>query len=181
MEFGFTHRALQPQEQAVIKMGGVVDAIFIENECVGERAQFEEPMPIGRIARETRNLQPQHDAGASEADFGHEALKAFAIRRGARLTQIGVDDVHALDWPAERHRALAKRVLPHGAFGILKHLSDGGLPHVQICITREVARRDLLVGFTQEHRDSPSPEACTAGDMGNADKTRLAISRAASV
>ena len=47
VELGFTHRPLQPQEQAVVKVGGVVHAIFIENERVGQCAELEESMPVG--------------------------------------------------------------------------------------------------------------------------------------
>jgi hypothetical protein len=47
MEFGFTHRALHPQQQAVIEVRRIVDAILIQYERVAQSTHLEQPMPIG--------------------------------------------------------------------------------------------------------------------------------------
>ena len=58
-----------------------------------ERADLQQPVPVGRVARQARDLQPQHDPGAAHADLGDQLLEALAVhRRGARLAEIGVDD-----------------------------------------------------------------------------------------
>ena len=82
MELGFTHRALQPQQQPIVEMGGIIHAVFIENERVRERAQLEQAVPVRGIARQAGDFEPEHNAGAAEADLGHQALKALAVGRG---------------------------------------------------------------------------------------------------
>jgi hypothetical protein len=50
VELGFTHRAFEPEQQAVIKMAGIVHAVLVEDEGVRQCADFQQPMPIGVIA-----------------------------------------------------------------------------------------------------------------------------------
>ena len=52
VQLGFTHRALEAQEQAIVKVTRVVDAVLVEDERLGEGADFQEPMPVRRIARQ---------------------------------------------------------------------------------------------------------------------------------
>ena len=52
VQLRLAHGALQPQQQAVVEMGRVVDAILVENERVGEGADLQQPVPVGRIARQ---------------------------------------------------------------------------------------------------------------------------------
>ena len=43
-------------------------------------------MPVGRVARQTRNLQSQHNTGPAHAHFGDELLKTLPVYSGsARL------------------------------------------------------------------------------------------------
>ena len=88
MQFRFAHRALQAQQQAIVEVRRIVQAIFIEDERVGERAQLKQPMPIGGVARQARDFQTQDDAGATQTDFGHQTLEAFAVGgAGARTAR----------------------------------------------------------------------------------------------
>jgi hypothetical protein len=41
MELGFAHRALKSQQEAIIEVRRIIDAIFIEDERVGESADFQ--------------------------------------------------------------------------------------------------------------------------------------------
>jgi hypothetical protein len=102
VQLGFTHRALEAQEQAIVKVPRVVDAILVEDERLGEGADFQEPVPVRRIARQARHLQPHHEPHAAEADLGDEALKAIALdRRGARQPEVLVDHDDLIQRPAE--------------------------------------------------------------------------------
>src|SRR5436309_2079444 len=60
VELGLTHRALEAQQQPVVEVTGIVDAVLVEDERVGERADLEEPMPVGGAPREPRDFQA-HD------------------------------------------------------------------------------------------------------------------------
>jgi hypothetical protein len=52
VQLGFTHRALEAQEQPVVKVTGIVDAVLVEDECLGEGTDLQEPVPVRRIARQ---------------------------------------------------------------------------------------------------------------------------------
>ena len=55
------HGALQSQEASVIKVVRIVESILIEDERVGECADFQKPVPIRGVARQSRDLQAEHD------------------------------------------------------------------------------------------------------------------------
>ena len=131
VQLRFAHRALQAEQQAVVKVPRVVEPVLIEDERVGECAQLEQPMPIGGVARQARDLQAQHYPHASQADFSHQPLEALAIR-GARcgLPQIAVDHHDAIERPAQGDGALAQGILALRAFGVLKYLPQRRLSHV---------------------------------------------------
>src|SRR5262245_3495724 len=50
VQLRFTHRPLQAQQQ-IVEVGGIVDAVLVEDQRVGESADLQEPMPIARVAR----------------------------------------------------------------------------------------------------------------------------------
>src|SRR5262245_63447210 len=103
-------------------------------------------MPVGRVARQPRYLEAHHDARVPQADIGDEALKPIPPRGGgARLALVAVDDDDLLLCPAQRDRALAERVLPRGALGILEDLPQRGLPDVEICGPLEMWGGDIFV------------------------------------
>ena len=157
MQLGLAHRALEAEQQAIVEVRRVVDAILVEDERVGERANLEQAMPVGGVAREAGHLESEHDAGASHANLRDELLEALAVRRRrARLAEVGVDDDDAVARPAERDGALAQRVLALGALGILHDLPHRRLPDVQVRGASEMARGDLLLSFVH---------ACTSGEI----------------
>ena len=158
MQLRLAHRSLEPEQQAVVEVGGVVDAVLVEDQRVGQRADLEQPVPVGGVARQARDLQPEHDSGASHAHLGHQLLKPRAVhRRGARLTEIGVDDDDLLTRPPERYRALAEAVLALGALGVLEHLPYGRLPYIEVGAARQVTGADLPVRFVAHRPILPSP------------------------
>jgi hypothetical protein len=52
------HGALQPEQEAIIELSRIIDAILIQDQRIGQGAQLDEPMPVGRVARQPGNLQP---------------------------------------------------------------------------------------------------------------------------
>ena len=65
VQLRLAHRPLQPEQQAVVEVRRIVDAVFVEDQGVGQRADLEQAVPVGRVARQARDLQPQHDPGAA--------------------------------------------------------------------------------------------------------------------
>ena len=108
VQLRFAHRALESQQQAIVEVRRVVEPVLIEDEGIGERAQLEQPMPVGGVSRQARDLKAEHDPDATQTYFGHQLLEALAIG-GARprLPQIAVDDHDAIEWPPQLDRALA--------------------------------------------------------------------------
>ena len=131
MEFGLTHGALEAEEEPVVEVGGVVDAVLVEDQGVGEGAQLEQPVPVGVVAGEPGDFETEDDAGGAHADFGDEAAEALPVGGGAGPAEVGVDDDDLAGRPAEGERPLAERVLAAGALLVLDHLAEGGLAHIQ--------------------------------------------------
>ena len=59
------HRALEPEQQAVVERARVVHPVGIDEQRFGQRAQINQVMPIAVVARQPRGLQRKHRAGLS--------------------------------------------------------------------------------------------------------------------
>ena len=105
-------RALEPEQQPVIEAGRIVDAVLVENESGGKRAQLDEPVPVGRVAGEAGDLETHDDARLAERHLAHQLLEAVA-RGGTRagLAEIAIDDADALGRPPRGNRAIAEPIL----------------------------------------------------------------------
>ena len=144
MQLGLTHRTLEPQQEPIVEARGIVHAVLVKDERVGEGADLQQPVPVGTVARQARDLEPHDDAGPTQTDLAHQALKTFAPgRRGTGLALVAVDDDDLLIVPAEGSCATTQRVLPLRALDVLDHLSHRGLPDVQVGTTLEMVRLDF--------------------------------------
>ena len=145
---GFAHRALEAEQEPVIKARRIVDAVFVEDQGVGKGADLQQTLPVSIVARQAGDFQTHHDPGASHADVADQTLEALAPgRRRAGFSLIGVDDDDLLVAPAEGNRTTAKRILPSGALGILDDLPHRRLADVQIGAALEVMRLDFEMGI----------------------------------
>jgi hypothetical protein len=52
MELRFAHRALQAEEQPIIEMRGIIEAVLIQDQRLRQRTDFEQPMPVHGVARQ---------------------------------------------------------------------------------------------------------------------------------
>jgi IstB-like ATP binding protein len=145
VELRLAHRPLEAEEEAVVEVARVIQAVLVADERVGEGADLEQAVPVGRAAREAADLEAEHDPDLAEADRGDEAREALAVAVGTRAPEIAVDHDDPVGRPAERDRSLAQRVLALGALGVLEHLAERALPDVQVRMTHEVAGADLAV------------------------------------
>jgi hypothetical protein len=82
VQLGFAHGAFEPEQQAIIEACRIIDAVLIEDEGGGERTQFDEPVPVGRVARQAGDFEPHDDARFAERHFAHQLLETVA-RGGA--------------------------------------------------------------------------------------------------
>src|SRR6516165_7826237 len=66
VKLDFAHRALETEQQAIVEERGVIDAVGIANERVGQAGEVDETMPIGPGSPPTRargNNSPTEGVG----------------------------------------------------------------------------------------------------------------------
>ena len=127
-----------------MKLGRIVDAVFVEDERRGQRAQLDEAMPIGRVAGETRDFQTHDDAGLAERHLADEFLEAIArCRARSGLAEIAIDDMDPLDRPACGDRAITQRILALRTLAVLGNLAQRRLADIEIGIALEMVGGDL--------------------------------------
>ena len=101
------------------------------------------PMPIGRVARQSRDLQAHDDAGLGERDLADEFLEAIAGDGvGSGLAEVAVDDMDALGRPACGDRAITQRILALRALAVLGDLAQRRLANIEIGVALEMIGGD---------------------------------------
>jgi hypothetical protein len=131
VQLRLAHRALEPEQQAVVVLRRVVDAVEVRNERPAQRADLQELMPILARAGQARHLHAEHEPDMVQADLRDEALKAQPpLDTGARLAQIVVDHQDPVRGPAQRLGARDETILQPGRLLMIEHLLHGGLADV---------------------------------------------------
>jgi hypothetical protein len=134
----------QAEQQPVVEIGQVVDAVAVDQQSVGQAGQFQQPGQVGRGTGQPGDLQPEDRADLAETDLRYQSAESVAALDGAaRDTQIGVDDLDTLAVPAQRHGMVDQAVLAGGGFGVLADLRQAGLPDVDHRRSLQVAAADL--------------------------------------
>ena len=75
----------------------MIDAVGVADQRVCETRKIDEPVPIGVIARQPRDLEAEHETDARERDLGGEAGKARSREAGTGQAKIFVDETPALN------------------------------------------------------------------------------------
>src|SRR5208282_1559575 len=100
MQLGFAHGALEPEQEAIVEEGGMIDAVGVADQRIGEAAQLDEAMPIGVVACQARDLEPEHEADVGEGDFGGEPGETRSRdKAGAGEPEVLIDDHDAIGGP----------------------------------------------------------------------------------
>ena len=111
------HGALHAEQQAIVGMTRIVDAVLIDDQRADETAELQQRVPVATVAGEPRRLDRDHGADAPLADGGQQLLEAGPRDAAAGAAEIVVDDVDIA--PAELPRAIGKTVLAALAFQIV--------------------------------------------------------------
>ena len=69
VQLGLAHGALEAEQQPVVEVAGIVNAVLVEDQRVAQRGDLQQAVPVGRVARQPRHLEPEHDSGAAHADL----------------------------------------------------------------------------------------------------------------
>ena len=163
MQFRFGHRALQAEEEAVVEVRQVVDAIGVDDQGVGEPGQLQQAGQVRRRAGQAGHLQAQNGADLPHAHPTDQLLEPCpAVRGTPRKAQVDVDDLHHLSSPTQPDRLVGQRILAGGRLGVVPDLGQSGLADVHDRRPLPVARGDLLraphgVPPTPRRPYSPTP------------------------
>ena len=145
VQLRLAHGSFEAEEQAVVVLGGIVDAVEVRDQGRKKRADLQELMPVLRRARKTGHLHAQDEPHVVEADLRNqprESLPAFGAASG--FTQILIDDEDAPLWPAHGDGAAHQAILEVGRLAMVHHLLDGRLAHVHHRQPLQVPICDLL-------------------------------------
>jgi len=133
----FAHRSFHAQQQPIVWMAWVVDAVFVSDQRADQAAELEQRVPIAAVARQTRSLDRDHDADPAFADRGKQLLEARPSDPRTRAAQIVVD--HLDRSPAKRTGAVGHPILSAAAFVVVEHLVGSRPPHVYTRLYRHRA------------------------------------------
>jgi hypothetical protein len=78
VQLGLAHGAFQSEQQPVVEVGQVIDAVTVDQQRVGEAGQFQQPGQIGRGTGQPGDLQPEDGADLAQADPRHQSTEPVA-------------------------------------------------------------------------------------------------------
>jgi hypothetical protein len=70
---------IQAQQKPIVKGGGIVESLFIQDQGTRKGTNFQELMPIAGIARKSRDFQPQDQPHVSQSYLGDKPLEPKTI------------------------------------------------------------------------------------------------------
>ena len=161
MELSLAELAFHAQQEPVVEVARVVEAVFVADQRAGHAAQFQELVPVGGVSGQPGAFQAEHDPGAAEGHFGDQLLEPFPVGGGgAGLALVDVDHGDLAGGPAQRDRLAAQVVLADRGFGVVDDLLEAGLADIQQGGLGQVGGGHLRGGGIGEH-------GCSfAGDCG---------------
>jgi hypothetical protein len=131
MQLQLPHRALEPQDQPVVGVVRVVDAVLVGQQGAEEAADLQQVVTVLARAGQAADLQAEDQADVPEGDLGQQPLEAGAgDRRLTALALILVDDQDPLGRPAQADGVVGQRVLAVGRLAVVADLLGAGLTDV---------------------------------------------------
>src|ERR1700733_14310954 len=122
----------------------MVDAVVVANECIGHAAEFQQAIPIGLVAGQTRDFQAQHDAHVSQSHFAGKASETGAsVGAGAGEAEIFIDNHYLLRGPAQLAGSFGQGILAYSELTIMLDLAWCGLAIVNAGGALDMRRLDL--------------------------------------
>jgi hypothetical protein len=143
MQFGFTHRAFQTQQEAVVEVGRVVYPVDVQDQRIGQGTDLLQPMPIRRVACQAGDFQipalPTPTSATSR--WKPSRSTAEAPDRPRSLSIVMMRSSVQPSAMARSRRAYCRFVL-----SLFSNLPERGLANVEISIASQVSRSNLLMG-----------------------------------
>jgi len=133
VQLRLAHHAPQPEQEAVVVVGGVVDAVRVGAERAPQRAQVQKRVPVGVVARQPTRFVGEDYADVAQRHLARELPETLpAVGALSREPKVGVDHTHPPGAPSQIHRPPGERLLVLLALRIPLHLLRGGLAHVDV-------------------------------------------------
>src|SRR6266700_1652972 len=156
MKLSLRHAALESEQKPVVMRSRIIDPFVINDQGIGQRTNFQQPIPIAAGSCQARHLQAEHGPNMSQTNLGHQPLKAIATNGGRAGLPLVL--VHHLDRslrPPQVGRALDQVILPGRTAGIFSNLEKGRLPHIDDREPIKMIRTDFLRRCSIQHRLPP--------------------------
>jgi hypothetical protein len=132
MELCLGELPFHAQQEPVIEVPRVVEAVFVADQGAGQAAQSGELVPVGGVAGQPGAFQAEHDPGPAQRHLGDQVLESFPVGgRGAGVALVDVDHGDLVCRPAEADRLAAQVVLADRGLGVVDDLLEAGLADVQ--------------------------------------------------
>ena len=159
MQLEFRHRALQPEQEAVVIPVRIVDPVRVGQQRPGQRAQLDQLMPVPARAGQPRHLQAQHQPHMPHRELRDQPREPRPLGRVRRRPpQVLIDHHHPGGRPAQRGRPLGQPVLQPGRLAVIQDLLARRLPDVDGRQPVTMPALDLAIAvLTRQHRAHPRP------------------------
>src|SRR6266851_5832623 len=156
MKLGLRHAALETEQQTVVMRSGIIHPFVINHQGIGQRTDFQQPIPITARPRQARNLQAEHGPNVPQTHFSHQPLKPIATNdRGARLSLVLVHHLDTGRRPSQVGSALDQIILPGRTASVFSDLEKRGLPHIYDSEPIKMIRTDFLRRESVQHQLPP--------------------------
>ena len=77
MELSLADLPFHPEDQAVVEVPRVVEAVLVADQGAGHGADLQELVPVGVVAGQPGAFQAEHDPGPSQRYLGDHLLEAL--------------------------------------------------------------------------------------------------------
>jgi hypothetical protein len=125
------HVALEPQQESVVGLARVVDAVLVGDQRAAQGPQLQELLEVYRRACQAAHLQAEYQADVAQADLGQQALEAATLAGVlAAEALVVVDDQDAVGGPAVRGCPLDQLVLAGPGLDVLEDLLQTRLANI---------------------------------------------------
>ena len=142
-QFKFRDLAFEPEQEAPVDRGRVVDPVPIADEAAAVTAQVEDLIPVGAVACHPGDIVGEDDADPVEGDPGDELLETVpALGSPGCPALVDVDDLDGLGGPAALDGSLSEGVLEAAALLVGEDLMGARLADVDEGLALEVERID---------------------------------------
>ncbi len=117
------HGALEAQQHPIVDIGGVVDAVWVDQQGCRDPGELHQPGHVGVAAGQPGDLDPKDRPDLAPADPHDQLVEPFPGHAPpAGDPQVGVDHLHVLAGPAQPDGLLHQAVLAHRGLGVLADL-----------------------------------------------------------